>query len=539
MIFSVVNKEVKMKKKEINKNTIVICIFCMIYFLVCLILEIRCWIHVDIPKELREGSMMAVAHEFALGKNPYLMPEDGSMPTFYMYGFLSPMITGELSRITGASVFIIATVCYALYKISACILIALGVYKKYKRSELAFLSACLLYTCFWRYVVYGGIFPDALGLCLSILLYYLMISSIENKKYHPILMALIVTLLFYTKVYFVFIFIGTALFLFMYKKKECIKFIIAGAILCIVTIPIINRLFPLYFTESVLFMSGSPGYNIIYSFKQLVALGKYFPVPILVIAGYLVYKAKLLVKEKVSYDSVISFPIIIFLSVLPVNIYFGGNDGTWLTYYLQLLMPTVILLFAEAYDYVMSDNKVLVKQFIKGKNKLQAVVSSIICLSILCPMLPYSISLYFKNSQVVEWSELYKEMDRIRESNDLDQLLVLGSDLSFYCTANDIDTLDDGECIYISQEVMDKWNLDYKLQRLFPYTKEIFDTFKDEIKTIREQIIGGEPDYIIIDDNTYEFDIDEGIFSAYELEKSYPIMVGSFDREVKIYKKKY
>lgn len=81
--------------------------------------------------------------------------------------------------------------------------------------------------------------------------------------------------------------------------------------------------------------------------------------------------------------------------------------------------------------------------------------------------------------------------------------------------------------------------MDYKLQRLFPYTKEIFDTFKDEIKTIREQIIGGEPDYIIIDDNTYEFDIDEGIFSAYELEKSYPITVGSFDREVKIYKKKY
>ena len=205
----------------------------------------RCWIYPDIPKELREGTLIAIASQFASGVNPYIMPSNGGMPVFYMYGFMAPFVAGAVSAVTGLSVLITSTICYAVYKISACILMGALIYKKHKRWELALLSASMLYACFWRYTVYGGVFPDALGLFLAMLLYYVFVVGIEKGKQHPVLLAFIVTIMFYTKIYFAFTFLGIAVYFLVYEKREFLKFMIAGAILCISSIVVVNLVFPL------------------------------------------------------------------------------------------------------------------------------------------------------------------------------------------------------------------------------------------------------------------------------------------------------
>ena len=516
-------------------------LLCIIFLFCCFVLELRCWIYPDIPKELREGTLIAIASQFASGVNPYIVPSNGGMPVFYMYGFMAPLVAGAVSAVTGLSVLITSTICYAVYKISACILMGALIYKKHKRWELALLSASMLYACFWRYTVYGGVFPDALGLFLAMLLYYVFVVGIEKGKQHPVLLAFIVTIMFYTKIYFAFTFLGIAVYFLVYEKREFLKFMIAGAILCISSIVVVNLVFPLYFTEAVLYMSGSPDYSILYSLKQLVALGKLFPLPIVAVAVYVLYRGAGFIKKKISMEHFFGFPLIFFFCMLFVAVYFGRNDGTWLTYFLQLLVPALIMLFCEAYVFG-TDNFTGSKSnhpLLKGIGTdgwKGGVFYAILAILLLVPMVPYSLNRSLDDSQLSEWENLYNEMDSIREYRPSDDVLILGTPFAFYCIRNGLNTIDAGECQYINGKVMDKWNNDKQLQLLFPYAKDIYDCFQNETHSVRNKILNEEAEYIIIDDDIYDYDMDGDILASYDLCGVYPIMVGSFAREVKIYR---
>ena len=225
----------------------------LILFLLALVfLEAFSWVQTGFPREIRESVQLAAADDFSKGINIYSLEaiRGEEFPTLNLYGCLSPLLIGGLSRLTGVSVLLMGTICYVFWKLGACFLMGYIVLRKHKDITLALLCAALLYPCFWRYEVFGGIFPDALGLFLSMLFYCVTEMGILKKRLHPFWMAFIMLLLFYTKLYFTFLLVGAALWLFLYSKTDFFHYILFGLTIGIASVGFVFWALPLFFSCS-------------------------------------------------------------------------------------------------------------------------------------------------------------------------------------------------------------------------------------------------------------------------------------------------
>ena len=339
----------------------------------------------------------------------------------YVYGPLYSVFTAFLARIlpfvdlirlhylvTFFSVIIAAG-------LSACMVF------KYTKNTAAAASAFLfLINCSWRYGYINAV-PDAFALMIYVVIIYLMSregsekqTGKSNKTLKNILYALLAASLFFIKQYFVLIVVPIFIYKFIYDRRDALKFFLTCLIISVITFITVTITCPLYWTYSVYLAHGPFGitqeqYHKAYggymednvkaaaekeqaekekgesqkeqisekdeteeqSFKagslntdpeagfgyeilQLKSLAGMFIFIFAATAWGVILR---LTGRSLKEPKFMTFLILLMITSFIALIYLGRNDGAWLSYYLQLLMPEVIIFAFIFIDRILENEK--------------------------------------------------------------------------------------------------------------------------------------------------------------------------------------
>lgn len=426
----------------------------------------------DTPKELREMNMPAFVHHLAYGKNLYARSALKSAipaPTS-MYGFFVPLILAPFVRLFSFTTLNTLQICELvtlLIEIAGALIFYRLLRRKTNRLLLSAIGMLLFYSCYWRYSAFGGAFPDQWGLTLSILLADILYRDKQKNRLRPALYILILIILFYIKQYFALTAVGLFVYLFIYSKKDTVKFLLYGIVFGILSVLLVHLIFPLYFSEVLPIaqgqvLTGDPGYSL----RQIVVLNKlYGGLAVLgflhiLIEIYMMIKKKT-VKREISY----AFCQLIFL-LLPV-ILISENQGTNYTYYLQLWYPYVILYCASSVPAITAYIKSIPHKNIR---MLCLTLQYALVLLPLFKMLPMFRCTLMTQEEEAAWKRAYDILEQYSEGGLLVSML-----LSNYCLENNIATSNYGQAEYNTQENLQNYK-NNKLWRnifLFDHTEEI------------------------------------------------------------------
>lgn len=299
-----------------------------------------------IPNEIREGANIAVTQAFAEGDNPYrnVLTKDGLPNVYYMYPFLNNLLGAAIVNLTGIPSGLVLLILNFLWTGLTGILIACVVKRYTSSMYLTCVAFLLSHYCGWRYTNVSA-FPDMLAVFLMTLILYIcccMENRIRERGKTAMLLSLLTVLCFYSKQYTVIVAFPVFLFLLLKGyKKACVIYALTGAVLMGASVFIIYVTMPLYFVETLLMVGGSADNELRWAFTQFVKIGKLFFVEFGLIACYIVC----LIRKK---EFKLDYVWISFITMTVMLLYFGQNNGAHLSYYLQLWIPSVIILSMRA-----------------------------------------------------------------------------------------------------------------------------------------------------------------------------------------------
>ncbi len=318
--------------------------------------------------EFREGVGLKFAVDFSNGINPYGLKnlEKLQPPEISIYGFLSPLIAAPFIKLLSfLRPIIVAQLLNFFIESISIILFGKIIYNILRSKILAAFGSLFFYCCFYRCGAVAGFFPDQLGIFLSILLFFFIVRDKLQNEYKPLLYDFFIILLFYTKSYYVFLGFGVLLFLLINSTRNGIKFLIYGIILGLISIFLVQLVFPLYFSETIAIafcmVSGDnvsseiKNSSLLYSLKQFYFLFKdifliFFILFIYNIILHLVkiytyfyHNKKMYKRLRYLFYKIKSFfksySFCQLTTMLLPTIYFGQNNGAYLSYHLQLWFP--------------------------------------------------------------------------------------------------------------------------------------------------------------------------------------------------------
>lgn len=319
------------------------------------------------PKELLEPSNIALTNTFLQGKSPYTLSslEWEVPPVNYDYPFLNSLVAAAIARITGCT-SITAHFIISLFSIIASGIIGAVMIKDQSKTSIApVLSAIMFMFCHWRFG-YISAAPDDLGLFITILTMYLAVNPrVKNK---PLWCSVGITLAFYTKQYFVFIAAGIFVYMLLYSRKEAFKLTIWTCAINAAIAAIITELWPLYWTKAFLFTylgtaigGGAELSTLFEQFKYLfIAFAALFIV--IIVAAVMgirrlrqnnekLRNVKIMENDALAFCAINSFVMLAPLSIL------GRNDGAFLSYFLQLWLPSISITAILCLERMMPEEK--------------------------------------------------------------------------------------------------------------------------------------------------------------------------------------
>lgn len=448
------------------------------------------------PNELRELVNIKTAATFAQGENPFSV-DSLDLPNsmlFYVYSFLAPLLGGFLIRLTGLDASLAMYLLHFLYSSVGIWLIALIVRKHTRSWLLLLLSVYLAHSLFWRYTNVTA-FPDALGVLALIAMMYL-IELHDGKKYTLPLLVLLSVLLFYTKEYFVIAGASVALFYFFTDRRKMRKYLLFTVISGIVSLAIVDRVFPLYFTETVVYLSPYLDSGLVeslkYSFGQFIDILIRFPTLFFFAIAAIVYRMLTAMKDTGSVPSAVktilgkatrSFPAIHAAIAFLALIYLGCNKGTYLWYHLQLLMPAVLPLGIIAMDRAV---RLLNAFFAENKIRSSDAWLWLSALCVLCASLLLTTSNdtpLFSPRERRKWDDTYRLVAAFPQDS-----VLLPSYLAYPRLEDGGFQYDWGHNEYISQEAYGRWKKSAVEQKLFPFGEKVYTAFKKQEELILERI---------------------------------------------------
>ena len=453
-----------------------------------------------IPNEYREAANFDLTLTFLKGINPYALGtlNDTVPACVFQYGPLFSLITaGVYMAVPFADIFslhyIIAFICIMAAALMATIVV-------YENTETILSPACaflFMTACTWRYGYINAV-PDTLGITLLVLIFFIETrKNLHGKEY---IEAAVSVALLYTKQYFIII----ALSLFIYKlitdKKAWIKLSLSGILILCASIVIVNITCPLYFTYTILIVHGVSGQSVAATHPlfsgisipgtaiisltaaetaaeeanglpssgwafEIMQLKSLISIFMFVFAGMIAGIARAFAEKKPRFNASRLFVIhsgVAFIALL----YLGQNDGAWLSYYLQLLMPPVII-----YTIISTEKDVLNEEQKKGASR------AFFLLMILMVMyttyktdsrLPY----FEKSAEVMaDWEKAYGYCDAYASSGEI----LYRAPLGINALANDRYLYDNGHEMAIHQRFLDEYNGSLFYQKLFPYGGRIME----------------------------------------------------------------
>lgn len=486
---------------------------------------------VNIPNEYREAANVLLTDEFLKGINPYSVDAlKQDLPAMvYLYGPLYSLITAFLG------LFIHIDLVLLHYMVTfACIIgsafLAAKITAKYTKTPLGPVLAFLfLINCHWRYSYVNAV-PDSMGLFIMVLILYFL--SKDSMRFRPFVIALLTVMVFFTKQYFLLIAgTATAYFFLFISKKDCFKYLgfmaaIAGAVAGFIQLKC-----PLFWSFVIYFAKG-PGKGIsgtvtrgtvkmsgeAFNFAQIMSIGGMFLVFFIaatVLILLTIFKKKL---EK------IDFLLFGHMAVAGICLlYIGQNDGAWLSYYLELFVPALII-----------EALILMERWKPeaGKNA-KYIIFSAFYLLLMCFTIYRTDTRLPKSQMTAEDYQAWDEALAVLDENKGDMYLY--PLLAYYGVKNDIYVYNSGQPFVITQKFYDRYLKSESAQKNFPYAGELFRQHLEYRDEIKNKVQNGEYSVVsYIRDNDEVFD-ESDLSMKYKKEKTLTLRAGRWTWDVEFW----
>lgn len=306
------------------------------------------------PKEILEPANVALTNLFIEGKNPYTLESlTWVVPGInYDYPFLNSFVASVISRCFCCNA-VVAHFVLSLFSILASGILGFVMVKDHAKTTILPLLATILFMfCHWRYG-YISAAPDDFGLLLYLLTMYASVSKLVKNK--PLICSIGITLCFYTKQYMVFVCLPIFIYMFFYSRNDAKRLILLTIIINMVVAGVVWLVMPLYFVKAFLFTflgtvggGGSEIATFIEQFKYLIAL--FASLFVVILVAFFVFIKKIII-NKGRFRGIIKVkendPFALcagssFIIMVPLFI-IGRNDGAFISYFLQLWMPSIVV----------------------------------------------------------------------------------------------------------------------------------------------------------------------------------------------------
>ncbi len=502
----------KYKEQPIWYTLMTIAIFAFAVFFLC-----KCCMHLlQFPgavNEYREAADVQLTQAFLNGDNPYRLQsieqERDMPPVLYQYSFLNSLVCAGLALLLGGRVILAHYILAVLAMIGSGILSYRLIDRYSQQTVLPMLGAVLTLFCHWRFG-YLSTTPISLGIFLILLTFTVAVSP--KIKHKAIITAFLCVLLFYTKLYFVTIAGAIFIFFLLYDRKEAFKYLGMCVGQGALSILLIQIFWPLYYTYSLYFINGTLVWQSIRRFINIggSAGGYAFVIPLFFSRlpvnfvfeqfGYLIMTfgvlfiillASLIVamirKSKISIEEndVLCLAVIqIILQGLCMFVV-GREDGAYLSYYLQLWMPYVILA-----------SLICLERFLKpSKTYLHLGLLVFVTL----------ISLYFgyrrlplhmmTDEEIASWQQAQSHVEKyttnVYYAPELAYLAMEQRNHSYY---------NNGHTGVVNRTTLELWDDDQAAHVVFPHAGEIIRMNLDYQQKIQENIRNHAYTLVTIDD---------------------------------------
>ncbi len=328
----------------------------------------------DVPNEYQEMTNVMLTDCFLKGINPYTVENACKQEEpgyIYFYGPLYSAVTALVGQIVNIDLVTLHYAVSLATMIISGILAAAIVWEKTRSFFPTTAAFLFIINCTWRYGYINAV-PDSMAFMLVILV--LFIETRKDFKCKDILEVLCLVAIFYTKIYVAFV----AFPLFIYKlvksRKRAIKFALCGLVITAVSVLVINITCPLLFTYCIYFLHGplgmvtpfsTPSTPVSKAEKYRIALDVllfrnktdppggmgYEILQLRTLAGMFFFMFLWMVFGivkfvKAGFDRIPDHMLLFFIETvgsIPALLFLGTNDGAWLSYYLQLMIPPLIL----------------------------------------------------------------------------------------------------------------------------------------------------------------------------------------------------
>ena len=314
------------------------------FFLVFVIYFVGFWIFQcfqliqhPIPTEYRDWGSIDLSNALYGQSSPYSL--SAGPPFFYIYGLVFPLLAGGISSVLHIDIFLLTKLF-----VCACVILAALVVA----SEILDLS--------------GQLFPAILGFAATLwtgsatnaafilnpascglLIILLTLSQIRRSQSFSsiLLVALGTVLAFYTKQYFVYIFAPIFLFLALSSGlRKALTYALIFMVIMIISALLISSIYPAYFYATILAQFYAVGGGWGHARSQFILFfNQYWPL-ILLLLIYLWRR----VNKKIVYGNGENLYLLVLLIAALCLIPLGRNTGSFLSYYYQLALPSLIII---------------------------------------------------------------------------------------------------------------------------------------------------------------------------------------------------
>jgi hypothetical protein len=458
---------------------------------------------IHIPNEYREAANVDLTMSIIKGINPYSLKgltEDHPRLVFQYGPLFSVLVAGVHFIVPFADIFVlhyvVALVCVAAAGIMAAVIVR-------ENTQTWLPSLCtFLFTvnCTWRYGYINAV-PDTLGVTLLVLIFFIETrKSVRGREY---IEAAIAVALFYTKQYMVVI----ALSLFIYKlltdKKACLRLSVSGLFLLAGSVAAMQIWCPLYFTYSLLVVHGVLGQSTgaaapvlslvsvstaaaatdyseppsgwMFEWQQIRSLAGIF---IFIFLGMAAGVARAFQTKRPTFDGSRLFVIHSGIAALAL-LYLGQNDGAWLSYYLQLLMPAVVV-----YSFIFME-KICLTEIPDRKISIAYNILFILMIMFTLYRCDERLPVYGKDEAARSgWDQVYGCCDRYAKEGDILYVAPLG----YNALQNDRYLYDNGHEMAINEAFYDEYMHSDIYRLLFPYAGALMEKHLDYREEMRKKV---------------------------------------------------
>lgn len=464
------------------------------------------------PNEYREVANIQLTQQFIKGINPYSMDAlKGSVPGIvYVYGPLYSLVTALLSFIIPADIITLHYIVTLTAILISASLAAFMVHEHTDTITSPLAGFLFIIICTWRYGYVNAV-PDAFAMML--MMFILFFESRKTFRGREMILALFTIAIFFTKQYFLMILATLVIFKFLTDRKALKKYLINTAVLSAAVIIAVSVTCPLYWTYSVFFAHGpfgltaqqyenaygnklssigdttseaasivqkalasdskdtDPPSGFAYEFLQLKTLGGTFLFMFLMAAAGIIRSFSDKFKHTPDYMKL--FIIHIFLASVCL-LYLGRNSGAWLSYYLQLLMPAVII-----YSVIVTEELIINADSRKKAAVYLAMMFMLIFFTAF--RTDRRLPVYTQTAQErEEWESAYKILDTYCSKGEVYYYPLLG----FNALENGQLLYNNGHSMVITGWFNGEWEALEWEQKLFPEAGNIMEkniAYQDEI----------------------------------------------------------